>query len=848
MAAVDYQSSIDHGDYNTQQDVELNVIHRKSVDLSSSSSLKFDNKQFLFDSVCTNFHFQVFVEQLLCHLILPIAPFFLNLKAQGFAILHYGAILFNYIVPFSVYIMIISYTCSSDKNLGVLVGALWVPLLFFVQHRMTVALKYASLSVTEYQKFQHCQDFGTAWRYISQMELLRNWSSRDVELIEFELGCASVRTATKLNEIFFVIYNPDNDDSSWNAMINWNSFITGSTSAPPVANNDSGDKTSPDWDSSFFRKPDGSFCVSVHDVCTYIVLRSDCPPRFLHCLNIGGICIVALVTVFPFIQIAQHPVDSSHWVVVFLVFSTFLNILMGMVYVFLLTIVIKDAVRHVNVVQFLHSLIRLTDLRLQIHVTLWSPWFARNSLQTIQVQEEAIAKKNYELIRSLTVRYSPEEVFLKTLDVHFMDTKAADRQSEFLRSSSARGSNSGVVPFSKSSFSTNVGSARNKEPSASSSFSSKSSEMITFTSSASLPRPPVSRLLLMKKKSTIVGEFMAASDTLEVDARPSTILPPEPDEVMSSIRVPLLDPPNDRNKSSILLNASNDNKKKIGTEFRKNRNIHTPLDLESFQKSNSSSKKTNQINHEKAGVLLENAYSKLPRIDMNLPENVSAWITCRLALQNFGERFRMRTEIYTLGHSLVIVGFMASVLVLVLTSSNRRQVFASVFIIQACLLISLSFVYVIILASIYALSNAELAQHQHTLSSHTIRMRNEIAQMQELKHRWMEEKEALESSEVIENDSDDEEEAAKQHGLEQRELLSVRVESISLSISQVHEALEGIEASLDVAVLNTELRQLKLYGFNADSSLVISIATTATSFFIVVLGLYSKSVANAGLL
>ena len=36
-----------------------------------------------------------------------------------------------------------------------------------------------------------------------------------------------------------------------------------------------------------------------------------------------------------------------------------------------------------------------------------------------------------------------------------------------------------------------------------------------------------------------------------------------------------------------------------------------------------------------------------PRINFLQPDNATAWIYARLAIQHFGERFRYRTDIYT---------------------------------------------------------------------------------------------------------------------------------------------------------------------------------------------------------
>jgi hypothetical protein len=42
----------------------------------------------------------------------------------------------------------------------------------------------------------------------------------------------------------------------------------------------------------------------------------------------------------------------------------------------------------------------------------------------------------------------------------------------------------------------------------------------------------------------------------------------------------------------------------------------------------------------------DNLPAEVPRLDMDYIENILAWTYCRLAMQNFGDRYRFRTDIY----------------------------------------------------------------------------------------------------------------------------------------------------------------------------------------------------------
>jgi hypothetical protein len=82
--------------------------------------------------------------------------------------------------------MILTYYLTSTNDREVLGDAVTIPLILHVIHRLTVSLKYATLSETEYRKFIECQDEELCSMYVSQMQLLGFWSTRKEILIDFE--------------------------------------------------------------------------------------------------------------------------------------------------------------------------------------------------------------------------------------------------------------------------------------------------------------------------------------------------------------------------------------------------------------------------------------------------------------------------------------------------------------------------------------------------------------------------------------------------------------------------------------------------------------------------------------
>ena len=139
-------------------------------------------EDFVLDSIAVQFHVNVFLVQFACHMFFPLAYVLINYKGQGFEITRDSLIqprfYLNIVVCLVLYVMVISYFMCPVEDQRPISGALWVPLIFFIQHRMTIGLKYASLSPTEYEKFQKTTDFNQAYRYLTQMQLLNGWASR----------------------------------------------------------------------------------------------------------------------------------------------------------------------------------------------------------------------------------------------------------------------------------------------------------------------------------------------------------------------------------------------------------------------------------------------------------------------------------------------------------------------------------------------------------------------------------------------------------------------------------------------------------------------------------------------
>jgi hypothetical protein len=323
---------------------------------------------FILDSIAVQFHAAVFWQQFLPHIIFPLSYFLLNYKVQGFAVsydfLWQPSFYFNIFFPSVIYVMaVLYYLCPVQDELPVR-GALWVPIIFFIQHRMTVALKYASLSPSEYAKFQSLRGEGSgtaAERYMQQMQLLTGWATRDKRLLQFELGCAAARIGAKINEISIVIADPSSSETARKEFACWNALLHGQATVKL------NQRPSP----ALVRHADGSYTLSVYDLSKAIVLKADA--------NSGQgykwviYIFVVLMIMIPWVTLSNTPQGlsgRSSYLYAFLVCNCIAFWMYGLVDFLLLYVSVWDVSRQLHMVRYLHRLIRITDLTLDTSLAL----------------------------------------------------------------------------------------------------------------------------------------------------------------------------------------------------------------------------------------------------------------------------------------------------------------------------------------------------------------------------------------------------------------------------------------------------------------------------------------------
>ncbi len=159
-------------------------------------------KSIVFDAIAVHFHTAIFFQQLLSHICLPLYPYLTKnyWVGEGF-----WTFAFNFIFPMLVYLMIFSAIACGKNDRAIIDGAMWIPLIFYFQHRVTIAIKYASLSATEYCRFMNCTNRHQSQIYQLQMQLFTGWMLLDDNVLYYELSAASARIGANIAHFHLII-------------------------------------------------------------------------------------------------------------------------------------------------------------------------------------------------------------------------------------------------------------------------------------------------------------------------------------------------------------------------------------------------------------------------------------------------------------------------------------------------------------------------------------------------------------------------------------------------------------------------------------------------------------------
>ena len=277
------QPSVNRGSFGFDR---LSTKGAKSEDPNvqvTTGDLDADSPNVIYESATICFNYVVFIKQLWVHvfpyLAIILTPCIVNWTNHGFNIKHElthplgqgKAIIVNWVVPLLCLLMwgsasfSISGLCVGGDEIDVCQNAEFslvseccydggkgklfqdysnsspssgyipfsrillidtiIPFIMLLLHRISVATKHASLSPSEYIRFQTCS-YEVAKKYNKQMELLSSWDIfRDMDIVYFNLQVSATRVGLQLKELFFTIDNPNASGENLYNFMQWQALL-----------------------------------------------------------------------------------------------------------------------------------------------------------------------------------------------------------------------------------------------------------------------------------------------------------------------------------------------------------------------------------------------------------------------------------------------------------------------------------------------------------------------------------------------------------------------------------------------------------------------------------------------
>ena len=634
------------------------------------------------DALTVQFHSGTFVYQLAAHLFLPLYIFMVN--SYGQISTEINNILGSFLCPLCVYVMLVSYQMTPIENREPsMEGAYIIPLIYFLQHRLVIAIKYASMSRTEYFKFMTCLDRVLCCKYLAQVQLFQAWYDFNPLVIRFELSAASAKIGARINEIDLFIQNPDNSASALNQLRAWNAFLRG---------HDVIDYTSKPCKQLRPQK-DGGYALSVYDFCEALLLHSTKmrAQTDTYCVRITTFFNWLNLSI-PFIFLTYYSpkedlgASAEAYMFFFYLSSTILNLCYAQLFYFLLYISVVDVIRQKSVFSNLNNMIRISDIMLQAELS-----SCTNKVTAKDLQETELRVAEVMSIRSCCYRAKGKYVHMKF-------------ESESMRD--------------------------------------------TVSTVGSAPQPAMS--------AWSSGTHMHDPRMHSVDTTTSSFS--TPDHCANSPHAS----GGEKARSSVL-----------GERIYK-----------------------------------DNEYHMLPRIDFNSSHNIVAWTHARLVMQNFGERFKFRLELYVICAMAMLLVMMVVALFTLGMSQNRMRTFLTPWFMQVLLSVTMCVGFLIIIMQCGASVNSILQSHSQTLCSHALRLNRKVEKVQfQLQH----------------------------------ETDPKKIDTLTEKVEHLKEIIEKLDSMTEIIDTNTEMRPFKVFGFEAQSSLTMSITTTAVSFYGVIITLLTNS-------
>jgi hypothetical protein len=197
------------------------------VSIGTSAAPKYCD-EIIFDSIAPNLDWLVFWKQLIAHVFVFLSPCLIeNPVAQGFYGTSIAKMFYNTILAAVVYMVIVTYLALDHTNFDILAGACLIPVIYFVQHKLIIAVKYSSLTSSEYQRLMTCDDDKLYSIYSYQLQLISGWLNRDETIINFEVNAACIRIGQTLGNLYFIVPYPNDFATKLTQFRNWIALLRG---------------------------------------------------------------------------------------------------------------------------------------------------------------------------------------------------------------------------------------------------------------------------------------------------------------------------------------------------------------------------------------------------------------------------------------------------------------------------------------------------------------------------------------------------------------------------------------------------------------------------------------------
>lgn len=331
--------------------------HDGEESISNSGLLKDDHWEdyLIFDSIETSFDVNIFLWQFFVHVFYLPWPLLENPRAQLFLQTNWGSLYFNHVQPLMTVIMVLSFVAMPSGDFYVISWALWVPLVLYLTHKIMVAVKYATMSMTEYQRLMETRNGAKIDVYQSQLQLLASWLNRDDLLLQFEFGAAAARLGCKIRDLCFEIAPPEESSNAhiqfhyWIAFIRSHQFLD-FDSPPPE---------------EMKKQDDGSYKVSVYDFCLSMIRYQDQLRLVSKSTAKAFYTVFALVLIaIPLIKLCleRDQLNLSPWLFIFVILQAQITYTYSMIIGSFLYLSYLDISRILFTLQTLHSCIRLSEI------------------------------------------------------------------------------------------------------------------------------------------------------------------------------------------------------------------------------------------------------------------------------------------------------------------------------------------------------------------------------------------------------------------------------------------------------------------------------------------------------